>query len=189
MSMYNCRVFAVTNRKLCRIPFLDQVEKIAEKRPAGIILREKDLSESEYMELAGQVMGICRRYGVECILHTYMEAALHLGCPNIHLPIGLLRNSVVEMTRFKKVGVSVHSGEEALEAQGLGATCLIAGHIFETGCKKGLPPRGIPFLEELCRNVDLPVYAIGGINRENAGLAVKAGADGVCIMSGFMNMD
>lgn len=187
--MYNYRVFAVTNRKLCRIPFLEQIEKIAAKRPAGIILREKDLSESEYMELAGQVMGICRRYGVECILHTYINAATRLGCRNIHLTLEKLKNSGIDPDRFKEIGVSVHSLGDAAEAQRLGATYLIAGHIFDTECKQGLPPRGIPFLEEICRNVDLPVYAIGGISAENASLAVGAGARGVCIMSGFMKME
>lgn len=84
--------------------------------------------------------------------------------------------------------MSVHSVEQAVRAQQLGADFLIAGHIFPTDCKPGLPPRGLEFLGQVCRAVTIPVYAIGGITPENAPLAVKAGAAGVCIMSGAMKM-
>ena len=52
--------------------------------------------------------------------------------------------------------------------------------------EKGLPGRGLDFLGEVCRAVDIPVYAIGGMNEKNAELAVNAGAEGICIMSSAM---
>ena len=45
-------ILCVTNRKLCREEFFTRIEKIAVAKPAGIILREKDLGEKEYMQLA-----------------------------------------------------------------------------------------------------------------------------------------
>lgn len=53
-----------------------------------------------------------------------------------------------------------------MEAQALGATYLLAGHIFDTSCKPGLPGRGLDFLAQVCAAVPLPVYAIGGITAE-----------------------
>ena len=68
---------------------------------------------------------------------------------------------------------------------------MIAGHIYATDCKKGLPPRGLEFLEEICRSVSLPVYAIGGIrlDRKQIEKTLAAGARGVCVMSGAMTCE
>lgn len=84
--------------------------------------------------------------------------------------------------------MSVHSKEEAISAQELGVSYIMAGHIFKTDCKKDVPPRGLSFLSEICSAVKIPVYAVGGINKENAILCIEAGAAGVCMMSNFMHM-
>ena len=76
-----------------------------------------------------------------------------------------------------------------LEAQRLGCTCVFAGHIFETDCKRGLKGRGLGFLKEVCRAAEIPVYAIGGISPENYGSVISAGAAGACVMSGFMRCE
>ena len=68
----------------------------------------------------------------------------------------------------------------------MGAAYLIAGHIFETDCKKGLPAKGLPYLEEICRAVTIPVYAIGGIDAGKMKSVEMAGAKGACLMSGLM---
>ena len=91
-----------------------------------------------------------------------------------------------EVKNFEKVGVSIHSLEEGERAVTLGATYLTAGHIFKTDCKKDLEPRGLAFLENICRGVDVPVYGIGGISKDNINLVKKTGAKGACLMSSFM---
>jgi thiamine-phosphate pyrophosphorylase len=63
---------------------------------------------------------------------------------------------------------------------------LIVGHIFETDCKKGLKPRGTDFLKEICDNVNLPVFAIGGINEHTIKHLQDINIEGVCLMSGLM---
>ena len=76
---------------------------------------------------------------------------------------------------------------EALNAQKAGASYIMAGHIYKTACKEGLEPRGIKFLKKICATVNIPVYAIGGININNARECIEAGASGVCLMSGYMH--
>ena len=92
--------------------------------------------------------------------------------------------------KFAKLGTSVHSVEEAIEAEKLGATYITAGHIYATDCKKGLPPRGLLFLREVCEAVDISVYGIGGIkfHMDQWIELGKCGAIGGCIMSGMMKM-
>ena len=66
------------------------------------------------------------------------------------------------------------------------AAYLTAGHIFQTDCKMGVPPRGIRFLEEICENVSIPVFAIGGVKPGNLHQVQGAKAAGACMMSEYM---
>ena len=180
-------LICITNRKLCSNNFSDQIEMIASAHPKAIVLREKDLSEKEYEQLARQVMQICQKHGTQCILHSFSNVAIALGAEAVHMPLPLLQKMTPqEKSHFQIIGASCHSLEEAKEAQDLGCTYITAGHIFLTDCKKGLPGRGLPFLEEICKTVRIPVYAIGGISSQNMESVKKTGAAGACIMSGFM---
>ncbi|MDO5409954.1 MAG: thiamine phosphate synthase [Lachnospiraceae bacterium] len=188
-------IIAVTNRHLSCRPFPEQLERICSCRPHAVILREKDLPESAYEELAREALAICKEYSVPCILHTYAETAKKLGCTSIHLPLPLFRRYSGEANKlilkdFSCIGTSIHSVEEALEAQQLGATYLTAGHIYATDCKKGLPPRGTDFLREVCSLVSIPVYAIGGIKADETQIQeiTACGARGGCMMSEMMQI-
>lgn len=152
-----------------------------------LILREKDLGEAQYETLACAVLAICKRNQLPCILHNFPQTARKLSHPAVHLPLPVLRKLPEEEKKFFTVlGASCHSVEDAVEAEELGCTYITAGHIFETDCKKGLPGRGPEFLREVCRNVSLPVYAIGGIGPANIDAVREAGAAGACRMSSFM---
>ena len=183
-------ILCVTNRKLCREDFLTRIERIAACHPAGIILREKDMSLEEYKALAAKIMEICGRYDVKCILHSFSAAAISLHADAIHLPLHLLRELPQEQkAHFRVLGASCHSVADALEAQALGCTYITAGHVFDTDCKKGLPGRGLEFLRNVCAAVDIPVYGIGGIDADNIALVRGAGASGACLMSSLMTSE
>ena len=161
--MCTYEVIAVTNRALCRGNFLARIEQVAQAGPSAILLREKDLSPAEYRELAGEVIRLCAANHIRFIAHAFIREAQFLNCKSIHLPLSLLRQSSTEhLKRFQHIGASVHSVEEALEAQRLGATYLIAGHIYATDCKKDIKPPGISFLHAICQAVQIPVYAPPG---------------------------
>lgn len=180
-------ILVVTNRSLCRENFYERIENLAKARPAGMILREKDLSEEAYGHMAEEVAEICRAYGTRCILHTFVQTAKRLGQRALHLPMSILRDlSAAERADFEILGASCHSTVEAEEAETLGCTYITAGHIFETDCKCGLPGRGLAFLSDVCARVSIPVYAIGGISPENIASVRAAGAAGACVMSGAM---
>ena len=187
------KLLAITNRHLCNNDFLAQIQDICtlnEKNTAiksvSIVLREKDLSENDYKDLATRVLKICNKNNTECILHTYYKVARELNCKKIHLPLHVLKSKPDVCKEFNEVGVSIHCVNEAIEAVNLGATYITVGHIFATDCKKDIPPRGLSFLSSVCNLVNIPVYAIGGISPANAQKAINAGADGICIMSGLM---
>lgn len=196
MYMYREDIFrnviAVSNRKLCTRPFLEQIEIVCRYNPQALILREKDLSEREYGQLGKAVKEICEKYGVTCIYHTFYKAAEKVGVRNIHLPLWQLEklDESYKQKKFDFIGASIHSVEEARKAEKLGASYLTAGHIYKTGCKPDLHPRGLEFLKEVCQSVDIPVYAIGGIHLEKQQLSeiYEAGARGGCVMSEVMRI-
>ncbi len=204
-------VVAVTNRKLVPVPTDNQIRELNTELTyppakadipllaritllAGtdadfIILREKDMNEADYLSLSRAAIEICRKKHKKLILHTYINTAAQLEHPHIHLPYSALMNDLrTQNTAFKPVtlGVSVHSREEAIKAEQLGATYLTAGHIFATDCKKGAPPRGLDWLRDITANVSIPVYAIGGITEDNLASVMCCGAAGGCMMSAAM---
>lgn len=157
---------------------MKQIELVAAARPYGIVLREKDLSEEDYLALAEKTYDICERYGVRFIAHTFVSAARG----TVHMPIDKAGS-----VRCAAIGASCHSLADVKRAEELGCEYATFGHVFSTECKRGLPPRGLAELGAVCRSVGIPVYAIGGIDERNARSVIESGASGVCIMSGAMN--
>ena len=186
-------VIAVTNRRLSQRPFLEQIKRVCQLRPEAVILREKDLSETEYAKLAEEVYNITTSYDVRLIIHTYINVAKELGINTVHMSLHNMREyrkefiDNVNKINNIKTGCSIHSVEEAVEARNMGASYITAGHVYATDCKKGLAPRGLDFLKNVCDSVDIPVYAIGGINIDDGRRkeVKKYGAAGSCIMSGM----
>lgn len=179
------KIICVTHRQLCS-DFLSQLEQIAKVHPRQIILREKDMTPHDYERLLLQCRSICDACGVPLFAHTFVDAARHTGIKKIHLPLPQLNALGQRPDGFEIVGTSIHSPEEALLAERLGADYATAGHIFATDCKKGLPGRGLDFLRKVCSITTLPVYAIGGITPENMPDILAAGAAGGCMMSSLM---
>lgn len=187
-------LIAVTDSASCPRPLPEQIERLAkltELRTQAVILRAKSLDKAAYRTLALQAQQSCEAADIPLILHSDWQLARELGIQNLHLPLALLRQlPACERTYFIRLSTPVHSVEEAIEAQALGATMLIAGHIYTTQCKAGLAPRGLGFLQNVCSTVNLPVYAIGGISfdaSQHAELQAN-GARGACVMSAYMRL-
>lgn len=186
-------LIAVTDTNSCPRPLIEQLLRLQQApiEPAALILRAKTLSSADYQLLAKQAQKICTKLTLPLILHSDWQLANDLGIDSLHLPLALLPSlPEAEKKRLRWLSTSVHSLEEAQQAKELGATVLIAGHIYTTQCKPGLAPRGLSFLQAVCAATSLPVYAIGGIGFSSAQLAeLKAkGARGACIMSAYMQV-
>ncbi|SDM56855.1 thiamine phosphate synthase [Lachnospira pectinoschiza] len=194
----------VTNRHLVTGDFFEQIGHVINMKdsPDMLILREKDLTKEDYLELARKVKELVFEMGnppngkeshnKTCLyLHNNIEAAKVLGIRNIHLSFGeFMKIKDLEIIRpfFDSIGTSVHSLEDIRLCNEAGFDYVFAGHIFETDCKKGLKGRGLDFLREIVTEAKMPVYAIGGIKTSNEKLCIEAGAAGVCMMSAYMTL-
>ena len=206
----------VTNRRLSEDFFTD-VRRVAQSGKADkILLRESDLPECEYENLAQKMLDIIAECGsgAQLVLHTYANAASRLGASELHLPFAKFMASdggsainlrdlakfdgirsdkeacggicASNLTQNLKIGGSVHSLDQALAAQDLGADCVVAGHIFDTPSHALERGRGLKFLREICESLCIKTYAIGGINFENLDEVKDAGAAGAYMMRGFL---
>ena len=194
----------ISNRRLCANSNLKkQVEKIFsdyEKKMilknfeiTALTLREKDLDKNEYLNLVKKIYPICEKYRIDLILHQNYDLNLDkkYKIGGIHLSYEIfksLNKNIREelIKKYKRIGISIHSLDEAKEVESLGANYVIAGHIFETDCKKGLEPRGLKFVENLSSVLTIPIFAIGGIDEKNSQSVIDSGAFGLCMMSSLM---
>ncbi|NMG05306.1 thiamine phosphate synthase, partial [Azoarcus taiwanensis] len=145
--------------KLCENENLEkQIEKIFSAYEKKIILenfeivaltlREKDLNENEYLNLVEKIYPICQKHKINLILHQNYDLKLddRYNIEGIHLSYSIfksLNKNIKEelIKKYKRIGISIHSIDEGKEVEMLGASYVVAGHIFETDCKKGLEPR------------------------------------------------
>lgn len=184
------KIIAITNRKLCAEPLPQRVAKLCDAGIDGVIVREKDLSEAAYAALLREMLAAVRPdQRNTLIVNTFADIARSSGVASVQLSLPQFQEHPEIAREFESVGVSIHSRAEARLAQDLGANYLIAGHIFPTGCKPDLAPRGIAFLREVRAASTIPVLAIGGIDLDTIAATKQAEADGACLMSGLMTCE
>lgn len=177
----------ITNNALVSGDFTAVVAAAAQAGADVVQLREKDLTPRELYALAQKIQTVLAGWPTRLVINSSVEVALAVDAAGVHLghdslPLPEVRRLLPD----KQVGVSVHTLEEAVQAQRDGADYVIAGHIFATACKAGLPPRGLQFLSEVCQTLTIPVLAIGGITAHNAALTIRVGAAGIAVMSTVM---
>lgn len=153
----------------------------------GVMLRDIGITREDTLEQAiHDLAWFCLQKKIFCMLNLRKVCSKKLvsTVDAIHLTEAeFLKNGLVTTAMKIFQGVSVHSVEDALAAQNSGADYLLAGNIFETFCKPGKPGRGLEYLTEICNAVDIPVYAIGGVNHENISEVIGCGAYGAAVSS------
>lgn len=152
-----------------------------------IHLREKSKAACDVLSL----IKILILNGVEkekIVIHDRLDIALLTALPNIHLPSHSLPVKEVRKNfPHLRIGCSVHSLTEAKQAEADGADYVLYGHCFETNCKTGLKPNGIATLLDIKKQIQLPVFAIGGITLDRVQMLNEMKMDGVAVMSGIFS--
>ena len=179
-------LYAVTDRAwVGKQSLYEQVEAALRGGVTCIQLREKELDEEAFLAEAKEVSALCRRYGVPFFVNDNVDIAIACGADGVH--VGQEDMAAAQVRRRvgddMMIGVSVHSVEEAVEAVKNGADCLGVGAMFSTSTKAdaNVLPREV--LRDICRAVDVPVVAIGGIGKGNLMQLAGTGVDGVALVS------
>lgn len=183
------KLIAITDRTLSSQNYWDHMEQIAATNVDGIILREKTLSEEDYTSYAKKMQRLCNCHQKFCILSHFGRIGIKLHIPRFQCSISYFQSHTSLSYYMTSLGVSVHTAEEARQAEDLGATYIIASHVLPTPCKPDLPPIGLDTLRDICSAVRIPVYAMGGITPETLPQLQGIPIAGVCVMTGIMTCE
>ena len=159
-----------------------------------IQLRAKTSTPEEIRALAEKILSITRRANVGLVINDYDDIARELDADSCHLGQEDFFNAghthVSQLSTLNsqlKIGLSTHSPEQAKRAMKADADYLAIGPVFATGTKPAAKPVTLEYVRWAAENVTMPWFAIGGINLENLGDVLAAGAKRVCVVSAILN--
>lgn len=164
---------------------LDIGRQIIEGGARVIQLRDKQGKKKETLLVAQRLKELCNQAGVLFIMNDYLDLALAVDADGLHigqedLPLPLVRR---ELSIDKIIGCSIRTMAQAAKAQDEGADYIAVGSICATTTKREATVVGMDILRELKRATSTPVVAVGGINQNNVGEVVAAGADAIAVIS------
>lgn len=189
--MLDFKLYAITDRRSCEPTLLvDVVSELLDAGVAAIQLREKDLGDTELIQLTRPIAELCRDYEAKLFINTSTRVAREVGAAGVHLPANAesVKTVKTQIDENFYVGCSVHSLDAAQKREAEGADFVTYSPIYPTASKPGYGPVvGVERLAEMAESVKLPVFALGGITPDRVDECLAAGAFGVAVMSGVMS--
>lgn len=182
-------LYLVTDRSLMTTNTLSEaVEQAILGGCTMVQLREKNISSLDFFKLATEIKAVTDNFGVPLIINDRIDIALAVHAAGVHIgqsdiPAAIVREIIGD---DMLMGVSASSVSEAIQAQKDGADYLGVGAMFPTGTKTDAAIVSIKELQNIRQSVALPIVAIGGINKENAGLFHDMGIDGLAVVSAII---
>lgn len=182
----NLKLYAITDRTWLRGRTLE--EQVKESLDGGVTilqLREKHLSEIEFLEEAKKIKKLCREYNVPFIINDSIDVALKCDADGVHVGQDDMEAGDVraKIGNDKIIGVSARTVEQAILAEKNGADYLGVGAVFNTSTKLDANHISKETLKLICDAVSIPVVAIGGITRDNVIELSGTGIDGIAVIS------
>ena len=187
MSSVDFRLYLVTDRRqVAHGTLLSVLAQFIASGGRAIQLRERDLATRGQLDLARAIQELARSTGTKLLINDRADLVAVTNADGLQLretslPVPAARR-VVGADRL--IGASAHSVDGVVQAETQGADFAVLGPIYETPSKReyGLP-LGLHVLEQACRRVRIPVFAIGGISAARAREVRGAGAFGLAVIS------
>lgn len=179
-------LYAVTDRSWLNGRALEeQVEAALKGGITCLQLREKDLDEESFIREAMRIKTLAMAYGVPFIINDSVKVALAVDADGVHVGQSDMAAQDVRgmIGKDKILGVSVQTVEQAIKAKEAGADYIGVGAMFTTSTKKDANATSSKTLKAIRESVDLPIVAIGGINKDNVMELAGCGADGIAVVS------
>lgn len=158
----------------------------------AVQLREKDLETRELLKLAYNMRALTNKYDAKLFINDRFDVALAVGADGVHLTQNSIPADAVRKAVKNKliIGVSTHSLKEGKDAEKAGADFITFGPVYKTPSKlKYGAPLGLNRLENVCKEMNIPVFALGGVKAENVDEVKKSGASGAAMISEILCAD
>ena len=189
--MFDYSLYLVTDRTLSLGRSTVEVVHAAIRGGVSCVqLREKGCSTREFMDEARLLKALLAGTGVPLFINDRLDVALAVGADGVHL--GQNDLAIADARRLVGnrmiIGISAESVADAVRAEAEGADYIGASPVFTTPTKTDTaPPLGLDGLRAIRRAVQLPLVAIGGIDANNAAQVLRAGADGLAVVSAIVS--
>lgn len=183
-------LYLVTDRRWLKSgeSLAEVVETALKNGVTCVQLREKEADYAEFFRLAKELKPVCQKYGVPFIINDNVDIALAVDADGVH--VGQDDTAVTAARRLlgenKIIGTSVHNLAEAHKAVADGADYIGCGAVFGSSTKTDAGFLGLKAFGEICKAVNIPVVAIGGICKENILQLSGTGTGGVAVVSAIL---
>jgi len=181
-------LYVITDKKLIkRGKFIETVEKSIKAGARIVQLREKDTPQNEILNLGRELLKLTRRYDVPLIINDSPELAKEIGADGVHLggDDTSIKNARAILGDEAIIGVSCYNQiERGLNAVQNGANYVAFGTPHYTPTKPEREPTSIEVLKEAVYVISqIPIFAIGGITKENASSILGTGVNGIAVIT------
>ena len=186
ISADKLRLYAVTDSAWLNGRSLAEVVREAIEGGATVVqYREKNKGYDDMLKEAREDCAVCREYGVPFIMNDSVEIAIAVNADGVHLGLddGDLKAARELLGEGKIIGASTHNVQEALSAQAQGADYLGCGAVFGSTTKTDISSITPEILAQVTAAVQIPVVAIGGINRDNISMLNGCSLAGAAVVS------
>ncbi len=186
-------LYLVTDRNLSQGRSIIEVVKSAVNGGVTIVqLREKSATTLDFYQSAKQIKSFLDKKGIPLIINDRIDIALAVDADGVHLgqddmPLPIARKV---LGKDKIIGISVNNVEEAKRAEQESADYLGLSPVFPTPTKTDTSePIGIERIPAIRNAVSIPLVGIGGLNIHNAAEVIKAGCDGIAVVSAIVSAE
>jgi thiamine-phosphate pyrophosphorylase len=184
MLLKKCELLCITSNGT-NVSYQYQVEQACLGGADIIQFRDNTICDGDFFKIAIDLKKICKKYNALFTVNNRVDIAAAVDADGVHigqkdLPVEYARKILGDS---KIIGLSASSYEQAREALTKNISYIGHGAIFSTQTKQDAVTRGLSVLKDIkkiCK--DIPVIAIGGIDKTNVADVIKAGADGVAVV-------
>lgn len=189
----NLELYLVTDRDLSLGRSLEWVvEQAAEGGVTLVQLREKNMETREFIKEAQRIHKVLKPYNIPLLINDRVDVALAIGAEGVHLgqsdmPYLMAREILGDQAI---IGLSVESLEQAKEANQFDVDYIAISPVYTTPTKKELTQElGLDGVEQITAISRHPAVGIGSIKTHNAEKVIRAGADGIAVVSGICSAE
>ncbi len=186
--LHKIRLYVLISSKIATRPVEETVQLVIDGGADAIQLREKTISDSDFISLARGIRDITTRRGTLFIINDRVNVARDINADGVHL--GQQDMDVLEARAIigneKIIGVSSHNTIQARKALKDGADYVAIGPVYHTSTKDYEPSVGLKVVKEISSDIDVPVFAIGALTLENLDDVLQTGVSRIAVCSAII---
>jgi thiamine-phosphate pyrophosphorylase len=183
------QLYVIADREVCGVRDIEEVVTQAIEGGAEMIqYRDKTSDDDSFIKMAQKLLAICKVRNIPFIVNDRVEIAIKIGADGVHvgqedMPLAEVKK---RMSPTKIIGVSALTIEQAMQVEKGGADYVGVGPIFDTSSKRIDKPLGLDLIRQSKDNLNIPFFAIGGINLNNVDDLIRAGGRRIAVISALV---